>query len=34
MNAPHVLSGAVLVAIALVIGWKALAGRRRATLAS
>ena len=28
MNAPYLLSGAVLVALALVIGWKALAGRR------
>jgi DHA1 family multidrug resistance protein-like MFS transporter len=28
MNAPYVLSGGALVAIALVIGWKALAGRR------
>ena len=34
MNAPYMLSGVVLVAIALVIGWKALAGRRPATLAS
>lgn len=34
MNAPYVLSGGVLVAIALVIGWKALRGRRAATLAS
>jgi DHA1 family multidrug resistance protein-like MFS transporter len=34
MNAPYVLSGGVLVAIALVIGWKALAGRGTATLAS
>lgn len=34
MNAPYMLSGGVLVAIALVIGWKALAGRRTATLAS
>jgi DHA1 family multidrug resistance protein-like MFS transporter len=28
MNAPYVLSGGMLVAIALVIGWKTLAGRR------
>src|SRR5690606_15023319 len=28
MNAPYVLSGALLVAIALVIGWTTLAGRR------
>ena len=28
MNAPYVLSGGALVAIALVIGWAALAGRR------
>ena len=28
MNAPYVLSGGALVAIAMVIGWKALAGRR------
>ena len=34
MNAPYVLSGGVLVAIALIIGWKALCGRRAATLAS
>jgi len=34
MNAPYVISGGVLVAIALVIGWHALAGRRAATLAS
>ena len=34
MNAPYMLSGVVLVAIALVIGWKALAARRTATLAS
>jgi DHA1 family multidrug resistance protein-like MFS transporter len=33
MNAPYVLSGGVLVAVALVIGWKALAGRRTTTLA-
>jgi len=33
MNAPYVLSGGVLVAIALVIGWKALRGRGAATLA-
>jgi len=33
MNAPYLLSGGVLVAIALVIGWKALVGRRTATLA-
>lgn len=34
MNAPYLLSGGVLLAIALVIGWKALARRRAATLAS
>lgn len=34
MNAPRVLSGGVLVAIALVIGWNALASRRAATRAS
>ncbi len=34
MNAPYVLSGGVLVAIALVIVWKAWYGRRTATLAS
>jgi DHA1 family multidrug resistance protein-like MFS transporter len=28
MNAPYVISGGALVAIALLIGWKALAGRR------
>ena len=28
MNAPYLLSGGVLVALALMIGWKALAGRR------
>jgi DHA1 family multidrug resistance protein-like MFS transporter len=28
VNAPYVLSGGALVAIALVIGWTALAGRR------
>ncbi|MEQ1760669.1 MAG: MFS transporter [Vicinamibacterales bacterium] len=33
MSAPYVLSGGVLVAIALVIGWNALAVRRAATLA-
>jgi MFS family permease len=34
MNAPYVLSGGVLVAIAMVIGWKALRGPRAATRAS
>ena len=28
MNAPYLLSGGVLVALALIIGWKARAGRR------
>ena len=34
MNAPYVLSGGVLVAIAMVIGWKVLRGPRAATRAS
>ena len=34
MSAPYVLTGGVLVGIALVIGWKGLGGRRAATLAS
>ena len=34
MNAPYVLSGGLLVALAFVIGWKGLRGRRAATLAS
>jgi DHA1 family multidrug resistance protein-like MFS transporter len=33
MNAPYVLSGALLVAVALVIGWKALDRQREARLA-
>jgi hypothetical protein len=33
MDAPYVLSRGALVAIALVIGWKALRGRRADTLA-
>ena len=33
MNAPYVLSGALLVAVALVIGWKAVQGQREARIA-
>jgi hypothetical protein len=34
MNAPYVISGGVLVAIALAVGWNARAGRRAASWAS
>jgi len=33
MNAPYLLAGALLVALALIIGWKALDRQREAKLA-
>jgi len=33
INAPYLFSGAVLLALALIIGWKAMGGRREARLA-